>query len=183
MVGLHNSQQVDGAEIFMGCAQLKVTGPGSGTCGPTIEIPGAYDPKDPSIYIPNYYDGFKTSGISSYKAPGGAVASCNGSNSGSAPTAPNSTVAGTPSSVASSSALVETAPKPASTESVGGGGGEAPTSSPVAPSVPAPAPAPAPGAGDDGSADALPATFTLKTFVSWLQSKATSKMRRHARAF
>jgi cellulase len=176
MVGLHNSQQVDGAEIFMGCAQLKVTGPGSGTCGPTIEIPGAYDPKDPSIYIPNYYDGFKTSGISSYKAPGGAVASCGDSNSGSAPTTPNSTVAGTPSPVASPSALVETTHKPASTESVGG---EAPMSSPVAPSVLAPAP----DAGNDGSAGVLPATFTLKTFVSWLQSKATSKMRRHARAF
>jgi cellulase len=173
MVGLHNSQQVGGAEFFMGCAQLKVTGSGSGKCGPSIEIPGTYDPNDPSIYIPNYYNGFKTSGISSYKAPGGAVASCGGSDSGSAPTAPNSTVAGAPSPVASSSALVS--PKPAPTESVGGG--EAPVSSPVGPSVPAP------GAGNDGSAGALPATFTLKTFVSWLQSKASSKMRRHARAF
>lgn len=35
----------------MGCAQLKVTGSGAGTPGPTVKFPGAYDPRDPGILV------------------------------------------------------------------------------------------------------------------------------------
>lgn len=35
----------------MGCAQIKVTGSGAGTPGPTVKFPGAYDPKDPGILV------------------------------------------------------------------------------------------------------------------------------------
>jgi cellulase len=185
MVGLHNSQAPGGTEIFMGCAQLTVTGSESGTCGPTISIPGAYDASDKSLFIPDYYNGFEKS---SYKAPGGPIASCGGLGGGAAPTAPSrpqptsSTVAVAPSPIASPSAVAEVPPKSAPVEPVGGG--EAPVSSPVAP-------APAPAAGNDGSVDVLPASFSLDTFVSWFKGKLSeleskisgSKARRHARAF
>lgn len=180
MFGLHNSQILDGSEIFMGCAQLKVTGTGSGTCGPTIEIPGAYKADDKNIYIPNFYETSKFD-KSTYKAPGGDIATCGGSDGGAPPTVPStlqpasSTVAQASSPVASPSAVVETTPKSAPTESYGGG--EAPAAAPVASSDPVPA------AGNDGSAGALPTTFTLNTFMTWLQGKAGSKARRHARSF
>jgi cellulase len=190
MVGLHNSQAPGGTEIFMGCAQLKVTGSSSGTCGPTIAIPGAYDATDKSLLIPDYYNGFDKT---SYKAPGGPIASCGGIGEGAAPTAPStpqpasSTVAAAPSPIASPSAVVEAPPKSAPVEPVGSG--EAPVSSPVVPSDPASVPAPA--ASSDGSADVLPASFSLDTFVSWFKGKLSeledklsgSKARRHARAF
>jgi cellulase len=200
MFGLHNSQILDGSEIFMGCAQLKVTGSGSGTCGPTIEIPGAYKADDKNIFIPNFYEKSKFD-MSTYKAPGGEIASCGGSDGGAAPTVPStpqpatSTVAGAPSPVASPSAIVEATPKAAPKESVDGG--EAPASSPIAPSVSAPASAPA--AGNDASAGDLPTTSSLDSFMTWLKEKTEStldtfktwlqgqetgsKARRHARAF
>jgi cellulase len=185
MLALHGAQTVGGAQFYIGCAQLKVTGTGSATCGPTISIPGAYNAEDDNIYIPNVYNGFDAS---TYKAPGGPVASCGAGSGSAAPTAPsapaNSTVPAVPSVVASptvvasasASAVVEATPTPVASAPA--------ASSPVASSAPSSAPAPATssGAGNDG---ALPATFTLETFIAWLQGKvgAASKARRHARAF
>ncbi|KAF1943092.1 hypothetical protein EJ02DRAFT_148062 [Clathrospora elynae] len=106
ILALHGAQTVGGAQFYIGCAQLKINGTGSsGSCTPSIEIPGAYDENDESINIPNIYNGFDAS---TYKAPGGPVASCGGSG-GAAPSkrtaasAPaNSTVAASPSTVNSS---------------------------------------------------------------------------------
>jgi cellulase len=180
MLALHGAQTVGGAQFYIGCAQLKVTGTGSATCGPTISIPGAYNAEDDNIYIPNVYNGFDAS---TYKAPGGPVASCGAGSGSTAPSTPkpaNSTVPAVPSVVASptviaspsASAVVEATPTPVASAPA--------ASSPVASS--APAPAPSSGAGNDG---ALPATFTLETFIAWLQGKvgSASKARRHARAF
>ncbi|KAH9211796.1 glycosyl hydrolase family 61-domain-containing protein, partial [Leptodontidium sp. 2 PMI_412] len=111
MLALHGSQTIGGAQFYMGCAQLKITGTGSaGSCTPEIQIPGTYKPEDPNIYIPNVYNGFD---ISSYTAPGGAVAVCGGS--GSAPVASSAasiavstaTVIPVPASSAVASASVE----------------------------------------------------------------------------
>ncbi|KAK0111182.1 hypothetical protein ONS95_001558 [Cadophora gregata] len=86
MLALHGSQTIGGAQFYIGCAQLKITGTGSaGLCTPEIQLPGAYTAEEPAIYIPNVYNGFE---ISSYKAPGGEVAVC-GSGSGSSPVAPS----------------------------------------------------------------------------------------------
>ncbi|KAH7381878.1 putative endo-beta-1,4-glucanase D [Cadophora sp. MPI-SDFR-AT-0126] len=84
MLALHGAQTVGGAQFYIGCAQLKITGTGSaGSCTPEIQLPGAYKADDANIYIPNIYNGFD---ISSYKAPGGDVAVC-GAGSGSSPVA------------------------------------------------------------------------------------------------
>ncbi|KAF2019872.1 carbohydrate-binding module family 1 protein [Aaosphaeria arxii CBS 175.79] len=80
MLGLHASQNLNGGQFYIGCAQLKITGTGSeGSCGPTISLPGAYKAEDPNIYIPNVYNGFDPT---NYTAPGGPVATCGGSGSG-----------------------------------------------------------------------------------------------------
>ncbi|KAI4862271.1 glycoside hydrolase family 61 protein [Hypoxylon rubiginosum] len=72
MLALHLSQVAGGAQFYMGCMQLKITGTG-GTCSPTISLPRAYDAEEKSIYIPDFYWGFDPT---TYSAPGGSVASC-----------------------------------------------------------------------------------------------------------
>lgn len=180
MLALHGAQTVGGAQFYIGCAQLKVTGTGSGSCGPTISIPGAYKAEDDNIYIPNVYNGFDAT---TYKAPGGPVATCGGSGSAapSVPTTPkpaNSTVpvASPASSPIASPVAVDT---PVATPS---------SSTPAAPAAPVngttPISSPAPSTGSGSGA--LPEKFTIETFVSWLEGKASgsaSKARRHARSF
>lgn len=73
MLALHGAQDVGGAQFYIGCIQLKVTGSGGGKCSPTISLPGAYNAQDKNIYIPNVYNGFDPT---TYTAPGGSVASC-----------------------------------------------------------------------------------------------------------
>jgi cellulase len=183
MLALHSSQTLGGAQFYIGCAQLKVTGSGSGTCGPSIELPGAYKESDENIYIPKYYNGFDAT---SYKAPGGAVASCGGS--GAAPVAPKpsaSAAAGTPSAAASASASAAAQATPTPTPTQAAGPVKTPAAAPSAPASPVASSAPAPAPSSGASDGALPTEFTLKTFIAWLEGKANnaSKARRHARAF
>ncbi|KAL5116326.1 hypothetical protein ACEQ8H_005784 [Pleosporales sp. CAS-2024a] len=64
------------------------------------------------------------------------------------------------------------------TQPSGGVASPSASAAPVASSTPAPSP----GAGE--SSDGLPKEFTIETFISWLESKASGKARRrHARAF
>ncbi|KAI1814356.1 glycoside hydrolase [Poronia punctata] len=72
MLALHGAQDLGGAQFYIGCAQLSITGSGSG-CSPTISLPGAYKEDDENIYIPDFYNGFDPT---TYKAPGGEVATC-----------------------------------------------------------------------------------------------------------
>ncbi|KAF2106838.1 glycoside hydrolase [Lophiotrema nucula] len=66
-IALHQAQNVGGAQIYLSCAQVEVTGGGSGTPGPLVPIPGAYKANDPGL-IWSYYP-VKTT----YTAPGPAV--------------------------------------------------------------------------------------------------------------
>ncbi|KPI45856.1 putative endo-beta-1,4-glucanase D [Cyphellophora attinorum] len=58
-VGLHRAH-VDETEFYYACAQVKVTGNGSGTPSPVVKFPGAYKATDPGISFsiwnnkPNY---------------------------------------------------------------------------------------------------------------------------------
>lgn len=167
----------------VGCAQLKVTGTGSGSCGPTIKLPGAYNANDKNIYIPNFYNGFDPT---TYTAPGGPVASCGGASGGSAPAKPTSAAASKPISTPTKSSAIASASasKPAVVE-------QKPSKSPVASATPvataspvaSAAPStPSKGAGEEQSG-ALPEKFTIDSFITWLEGKATGKVRRHARAF
>ncbi|KAH6695428.1 cellulose-growth-specific protein [Plectosphaerella plurivora] len=53
-IGLHSAGLYE-AQFYIGCAQLKVTGSGAGTPGPTVQFPGAYDPTDPGILVNMYW--------------------------------------------------------------------------------------------------------------------------------
>ncbi|KAF4451636.1 putative endo-beta-14-glucanase D [Fusarium albosuccineum] len=47
-IGLHGAHNGE-AEFYYACAQVKVTGNGSGTPGPTVKIPGIYSTDDASV--------------------------------------------------------------------------------------------------------------------------------------
>ena len=50
-LAIHTANQ---PQFYAECAQLEITGGGSGSPGPTIKLPGGYDPSDPSINIDVY---------------------------------------------------------------------------------------------------------------------------------
>ncbi|ORY08736.1 glycosyl hydrolase family 61-domain-containing protein [Clohesyomyces aquaticus] len=66
-IALHQASQTNGAQFYISCAQIKVTGGGNGTPSPLVSFPGAYQATDPGIKV-NIY-----SGVSSYTPPGPAV--------------------------------------------------------------------------------------------------------------
>lgn len=183
MLALHGAQTVGGAQFYIGCAQLKITGTGSGTCTPTISLPGAYEENDENIYIPNIYNGFDATG---YKAPGGDVATCgagSGTTTPTKPSTPSVSAAPSPSANGTLPNIVPSATAPASSPVATPVEVDPTPAAPTASSVPAASAAPSAGAG--AGSDALPETFTIETFIAWLQGKAgsASKARRHARAF
>lgn len=160
MLALHGAQTVGGAQFYIGCAQLKITGTGSdGACGPTIELPGAYNAEDANIYIPNVYNGFDAT---NYTAPGGPIGSCGGSGSTtpvSSKPASNSTTPAT-SAAAVSSAAVSTSVSLASNIAVPSV--VTPASSASVASAPVASVTAAPGGNNTGSALpslAFPSTF------------------------
>ncbi|KAF2743332.1 lytic polysaccharide monooxygenase [Sporormia fimetaria CBS 119925] len=66
-IALHQASNPGGAQIYLSCAQVNVTGGGNGNPGPLVAFPGAYNRNDPGL-IWSYYP-VKTS----YTAPGPAV--------------------------------------------------------------------------------------------------------------
>ncbi|KAN0102649.1 glycoside hydrolase family 61 protein [Hyaloscypha variabilis] len=70
LIALHGASSSGGAQFYMECAQINVTG-GTGTKTPaTVSLPGAYKASDPGILI-NIY---KT--LTSYTIPGPEVFTC-----------------------------------------------------------------------------------------------------------
>ncbi|KAF2643469.1 hypothetical protein P280DRAFT_447099 [Massarina eburnea CBS 473.64] len=66
-IALHQASNANGAQFYISCAQIKVTGVGSGSPSPLVSFPGAYKATDPGIKIDIY------SGATGYTAPGPAV--------------------------------------------------------------------------------------------------------------
>jgi hypothetical protein len=54
-IGLHAASQKNGAQFYLSCAQITVTGGGSGTPSPLVSFPGAYSATDPGILIQIYW--------------------------------------------------------------------------------------------------------------------------------
>ncbi|KAL1955715.1 hypothetical protein VTO42DRAFT_8187 [Malbranchea cinnamomea] len=50
-IALHDAQYVGGAQFYLACGQINVTGGGSGDPGPKVSFPGAYKPTDPGILL------------------------------------------------------------------------------------------------------------------------------------
>ncbi|KAK7469340.1 hypothetical protein VKT23_003820 [Stygiomarasmius scandens] len=76
IIALHAAGSYPGAQLYMECAQLQITGGGS-TSPATVSFPGAYSGSDPGIKINIYQT------LQSYTIPGPSVFTCSGSNSGS----------------------------------------------------------------------------------------------------
>ncbi|KAI0082479.1 hypothetical protein K474DRAFT_518486 [Panus rudis PR-1116 ss-1] len=66
IIALHVAQSYPGAQFYIGCAQVNISGGGNAN-PPKIAIPGAYKPTDPGITV-NIYNN-----LQSYTAPGGPV--------------------------------------------------------------------------------------------------------------
>jgi len=67
-IALHVAQSSGGAQFYLSCGQITVTGGGSGTPGPLVSFPGAYQATDPGILIDIFYPV-----PTSYTPPGPAV--------------------------------------------------------------------------------------------------------------
>ncbi len=66
-IALHLAQNVGGAQFYISCGQITITGGGDGTPGPLVAFPGAYKASDPGLIWPN------SPPRTSYTAPGPAV--------------------------------------------------------------------------------------------------------------
>lgn len=69
-LAIHNPWPSGIPQFYIECAQIKVTGGGSGKPSPTVPIPGAFKNTDPG-YTVNIYNNFNN-----YTVPGPAVWSC-----------------------------------------------------------------------------------------------------------
>lgn len=70
-IGLHSASSAGGAQLYISCAQVKVSG-GSGTAKPSLmAFPGAYKATDPGLMVNIYYPV-----PTDYKAPGGDPMTC-----------------------------------------------------------------------------------------------------------
>ncbi|KAL2812547.1 glycoside hydrolase [Aspergillus cavernicola] len=67
-IALHGAGSEGGAQFYISCGQLTVSGGGSGSPSPLVAFPGAYSPTDPGILI-NIYWPVPTE----YTAPGPGV--------------------------------------------------------------------------------------------------------------
>ena len=64
-IALHQAENPGGAQFYLACAQVKVTGGGDGKPGPMVSFPGVYKPTDPGLIF-----SWRTK---SYTPPGPAV--------------------------------------------------------------------------------------------------------------
>ncbi|KAL2831388.1 glycosyl hydrolase family 61-domain-containing protein [Aspergillus cavernicola] len=67
-IALHSAGEFGGAQFYIGCAQLEVTGSGAGSPGPLVQFPGAYTGNEPGILVGLYWPPLRN-----YTAPGPAV--------------------------------------------------------------------------------------------------------------
>jgi len=84
IIALHAASSYPGAQLYMECAQMSISGGGSASPA-TVSFPGAYHSTDPGITINIYQT------LQNYTIPGPAPFSCSGSTGTSAPTTPTTT--------------------------------------------------------------------------------------------
>jgi cellulase len=125
LIALHSAGSSQGAQFYMECAQINVTG-GSGTAAPsTVAFPGVYKSTDPGILINIYQT------LPSYQIPGPTVFTCGAGSGGGSPApapASSSSKPTTPTTLAtgtkvSSTAVSSSTAKPAALYAQCGGGG------------------------------------------------------------
>ncbi|KAG9018747.1 hypothetical protein FRB90_010054 [Tulasnella sp. 427] len=85
LIALHGASTYPGAQFYMECAQINVTGGGSASPA-TVSFPGAYKGTDPGITINIYYPA-----VTNYTIPGPRPFTCSGSSSATTTTKTSST--------------------------------------------------------------------------------------------
>jgi len=111
IIALHAASSYPGAQFYMECAQINVTGGGS-TVPAGVSFPGAYKGTDPGVTIDIYYPP-----VTSYTIPGPAVFTCGGSGSTPTTTAKASSTATTAKASSTTTAKTSSASAPASSSS------------------------------------------------------------------
>ncbi|KAF5329973.1 hypothetical protein D9611_010402 [Ephemerocybe angulata] len=54
-IAVHGASTFGGAQFYISCGQIEVTGGGSGNPGPLVSIPGVYTGREPGIMLNIYY--------------------------------------------------------------------------------------------------------------------------------
>ncbi|KAK4127656.1 carbohydrate-binding module family 1 protein [Parathielavia appendiculata] len=81
LLALHNAYSAGGAQFYMECAQIEVTGSGTHTGANFVSFPGAYPANDPGIVLSIYGTGGKPdNGGRPYPIPGPDPITCSGGN-------------------------------------------------------------------------------------------------------
>jgi len=75
VIALHAAVSYPGAQFYMECAQIQITGGGSTAPSPVVSFPGAYAGTDPGVTVNIYYPL-----LTNYTIPGPSVFSCSGSS-------------------------------------------------------------------------------------------------------
>ncbi|QRW06678.1 glycoside hydrolase family 61 protein [Ceratobasidium sp. AG-Ba] len=105
IIALHAASSYPGAQFYMECAQINVTGGGSASPA-TVSFPGAYSGTDPGVKISIYYPP-----VTNYTIPGPRPFTCDGSSPVS------TTPAATTKPVTTSTPVISTTAKPTTTSS------------------------------------------------------------------
>lgn len=102
IIALHAASTYPGAQFYMECAQINVTGGGS-TKPATVSFPGAYHSTDPGVTIDIYYPA-----VTNYTIPGPPVFTCGGSSSPTTVTSATTSKATTPSTTSTTTKATTT---------------------------------------------------------------------------
>lgn len=70
-IGLHSASSTNGAQLYISCTQVKVSGGSGSTPSNLLSFPGSYSPQDPGLLVNIYYPV-----PTNYKAPGGSALVC-----------------------------------------------------------------------------------------------------------
>jgi len=101
-LALHAASTYPGAQFYMECAQINITGGGS-TLPATVSFPGAYQPTDPGITIDIYYPT-----VTDYIVPGPPVFTCGGGGGSPPPASTTTKASSTTTHATTSSTTVHT---------------------------------------------------------------------------
>lgn len=98
LLALHSASSPGGAQFYMECAQIEVTGSGTNTGSNHVSFPGAYPANHPGIVV-SIYDstGKPTMGGRSYTIPGPAPITCSGGGNPNPSPSPTSSQSPAPS--------------------------------------------------------------------------------------
>lgn len=76
LIALHSAGSQGGAQFYMECAQIKVTGSGTSQGSNYVSFPGAYKANDPGVQVSIYDNKGQPYPPNGYKIPGPAPLQC-----------------------------------------------------------------------------------------------------------